>query len=145
MTRHPNPRLDSDIRLSRQESMRLLQIVTLGRIAFISRALPAIRLVSHIVQDGNIIIGTSGDPEISAILNSPGASLVVYEADMVDTTTHLGWSVVAGGRAVPVTDPEEIATVRPRIRGWAGSNPDLFVRIKPELVTGFHVGDGNSS
>jgi hypothetical protein len=42
--------------LSREESVRLLGTVSLGRVVFTMHAMPAIRPVNHIVDDGKVII-----------------------------------------------------------------------------------------
>ena len=50
-------------RLSRSESLRLLRNVIYGRIVFISRALPAIRLIPHTMDDGALLTGLPADPD----------------------------------------------------------------------------------
>ncbi|MEV5893761.1 hypothetical protein [Nonomuraea fuscirosea] len=53
-------------RLSRAESLLPLRNVTYGRIVFVSRALPAIQLIPHAMDDGALLTGRAGpvaDPE----------------------------------------------------------------------------------
>lgn len=130
------PRLEQ---LSRADSLRLVGNVGLGRIVFISRAMPAIRLVSHLVHDDHIVVGTAYEPEVAAILGPRGTSMVVYQVDMVDPATCRGWNVVVTGTAALVADPDELAHLCRRLRTWTHERPGLVLRIRPEIVTGFEL------
>ncbi|MEV5504256.1 pyridoxamine 5'-phosphate oxidase family protein, partial [Nonomuraea fuscirosea] len=93
-------------RLSRAESLLLLRNVTYGRIVFISRALPVIQLIPHALDDGALLTGLPADTGLTALLTRPAP--VVYEADLLDPATRLGWSVTLTGRAGPVADSDEL-------------------------------------
>lgn len=140
MPYHADPPVRLHREASRAESLRLLRDADLGRIVFISRAVPAIRLVSHIVRDEHIVIGTGYDPEIASVLRRPGLTQVIYQADLIAPDTRLGWSITATGRAGLIEDEGELDRFRPLLRGWTGQDLDLFVQIRPELVTGVVVG-----
>ncbi|WP_405952527.1 pyridoxamine 5'-phosphate oxidase family protein [Streptomyces prunicolor] len=120
------------------EALRLLGSVPMGRIAFTRRALPTIRPVNHIVDDGNIVIRThEGAALTSRTLQADGPGVVVaYEADAIDPATHLGWSVVVTGYAHLVTDTRELARYQALLRPWVRQPMDYAVRIHPDLVTG---------
>jgi nitroimidazol reductase NimA-like FMN-containing flavoprotein (pyridoxamine 5'-phosphate oxidase superfamily) len=120
------------------EALRLLGSVPMGRIAFTRRALPTIRPVNHIVDDGNIVIRThEGAALTSRTLQADGPGVVVaYEADAIDPHTHLGWSVVVTGYAHLVTDTRELARYQALLRPWVRQPMDYAVRIHPDLVTG---------
>ncbi|MFY1659227.1 pyridoxamine 5'-phosphate oxidase family protein [Micromonospora sp. WMMD1274] len=45
--------------LSRHEALRLLAGVAMGRVVFTQRALPAIRPVNHLLDQGGVIIRTN--------------------------------------------------------------------------------------
>lgn len=93
--------------LSREEALKLLGTVPLGRVAFTDQALPAIRPVNHIVAEGDIIVRTHGG---SALLgHALQSEVVAYEADEIDPATRTGWSVVATGTATRVADAAELA------------------------------------
>ena len=51
--------------LTPHESMRLLGTVSLGRVAFTARALPAIRPVNHLIDGDDVIIRTDGTASIT--------------------------------------------------------------------------------
>ena len=126
------------IELGGAEALRLLGSVSLGRIAFTRHALPTIRPVNHIVDDGVIVIRThEGAALTSRSLRADGPGVVVaYEADSIDPDTHLGWSVVVTGYAHLVTDADELARYQRLLRPWVRQSMDYTARIHPDLVTG---------
>jgi hypothetical protein len=119
--------------------MRLLGSVPLGRIVFTARALPAIRLVCHLVDRDYIVFRVdSGVPVISAIRSAAG-SVVAYEADAVDLSGQLGWAVTVVGVARRVTDPAEATRYRQALRPPAKGTPDQVIAIHADLVKGFRM------
>ncbi|WP_225094552.1 pyridoxamine 5'-phosphate oxidase family protein [Streptomyces sp. CoH27] len=127
------------VELDRAEALRLLASVPLGRIVFTRQALPTVRPVNHILDDGDIVIRIhEGAALTSHAWQDPGTGVVVaYEADAIDPVTHLGWSVVVTGYASLVTDPRELARIRSLLPPWAPQQGmDQAVRIHPELVAG---------
>jgi nitroimidazol reductase NimA-like FMN-containing flavoprotein (pyridoxamine 5'-phosphate oxidase superfamily) len=131
------------IALSREEAIRLLSEVSLGRIVFTQQALPAVRPVNHVVDDGDIVIRTHGSATLASMASPAGAPgvVVAYEADAIDPETHLGWSVVATGYAQLVTDPDLLARYKRVLRPWVDQTMESAVRIRPDLVTGFRLTD----
>src|SRR5437868_1136738 len=140
MSFHAEPPVRLSRSVSREESLRLLRDVDLGRIVFISRAVPAIRLVSHIVNDDQIIIGTEYDVDIANVLRRPGLTQVIYQADLIDQETHLGWSITVTGRAGLIEDEGELEQLKPALRGWPGQEFDLLAQIRPERISGLVIG-----
>jgi nitroimidazol reductase NimA-like FMN-containing flavoprotein (pyridoxamine 5'-phosphate oxidase superfamily) len=123
--------------ISRDCCLALLGSVPYGRVVFTDRALPAVRPVNHIVDDGNIIIRSSLG---SGITRAAGAGMVVaYEADAIDPDTHTGWSVVVTGLARIVVDPAHIARYERLLEPWVDGRQDWVVRIPPDLVTGYRL------
>ncbi|MFE2964420.1 pyridoxamine 5'-phosphate oxidase family protein [Streptomyces sp. NPDC059340] len=59
------------VELSCNEALKLLGTVQLGRVALTDQALPAIRPVNHLVDEGEIIVRTHGG---SALLGRTPAS-----------------------------------------------------------------------
>ena len=136
---HATPTEPISRELSRDEGLRLLQGVTFGRVVFISRALPALRFASHVVDGDGLLVGLPYESDIAALLKR--VSHVVYEADALDAS-RLGWSVVLSGRAGLAEDPQEVAQAQERLQAWPGERIDVVMRVRPELVTGFHIGVG---
>jgi hypothetical protein len=127
--------------LTREESLRLLASVGVGRIVFTHQALPAIRPVHHLVDDGQVIIRSYGGATLLSALDT----VVAYEADSVSGEDHIGWSVVVTGVARRV-EPARAADQYRRLAGpWAGDGAACVIRIRPELVTGFGPADENGA
>ncbi|MFG2680006.1 pyridoxamine 5'-phosphate oxidase family protein [Streptomyces sp. NPDC048392] len=123
------------------EALRLLGNLSLGRIVFTRHALPTVRPVNHVLVDGDIVIRTHGDATLTRYTRQSGGEgvVVAYEADDIDTDTHLGWSVVVTGYARLVTDPQELARYRALLRPWGTQRMDHAVRIHPDLITGLRL------
>lgn len=123
------------------EAMALLSSATFGRVVFTSAALPAIRPVNHIVENGEIVIRTRRLSSIGAASSATDESrtglVVAYEADDLDPATRLGWSVVATGFAVPITDPARLARIHEVLHPWVDAVMDTAFAIRPEIVTGY--------
>ena len=125
------------IELSREEALKLLASVPLGRVGFTHRALPMIRPVNHLMDGDHIVIRTHAG---SALLsNTPTAEVVVYEADRLDLETRTGWSVMVTGRANRVTSPLEVARYQKMLLPWVDMDMDHVVRISTEVVTGYRL------
>ncbi|MGK5733924.1 pyridoxamine 5'-phosphate oxidase family protein [Streptomyces sp. URMC 124] len=137
------------VELSRAESLRLLGSVSLGRVVFTRRALPAIRPVNHVVDGGNVVIRTHEGAALAGLAAHPeqaGQGVVVaYEADAIDPGTHLGWSVVVTGYCTLVTDPGELARYEALLEPWWDERMDCAVLIRPSLVTGVRLTNGNGA
>lgn len=119
--------------LGRDEALRLLGTVGLGRVVFTEHALPAIRPVNHIVDGGDIIIRSHRGAALTSSVNT----VVAYEADEIDADEHTGWSVIVTGIARKVTDPATVARYEALLRPWVDQQMDQVLRIHPEFVTGF--------
>lgn len=129
-------------RLARDEVLGLLAGVPSGRIVFTRNALPAVRPVNHIVDDGLIVVCTGGGDALALHTRSAGrgGAVVVYEAGAFDSDTCLGWSAVVTGYAELVTDSECAAFYQALLAPGGGELEGQAVRIRPDLITGFRVG-----
>jgi len=135
--------------LSRDECLRLVGQVPLGRIVFTRQALPAVELVNFALDDGEIVIRTDAGGKLAAATRGV---VVAFEADSVDTAAHAGWSVTIVGYSRAVTDSEEIRRLeRTGLVPWAPGNRDHFIRVSPTIVNGRRLavrrltGDGDAS
>ncbi|MGW7522053.1 pyridoxamine 5'-phosphate oxidase family protein [Streptomyces sp. NPDC054783] len=129
------------VELDSDEALRLLGSVSLGRIVFTRQALPTVRPVNHVLDDGDIVIRTHEGAALTSRARQAGAPgvVVAYEADTIDPHTHLGWSVVVTGYAHLVTDPEELARYQGLLQPWVIQTMDYAVRIRPDLITGVRL------
>lgn len=129
--------------LERQECLRLLAKVRVGRIVHTRQALPAVLPVNFCLDDdGAVLLRTSAASELVRAIDG---AVVAFEADEVDAVAHSGWSVVVTGPATVVTDPaEQERLARTGPRSWVPAPQEVFVRIEPELVTGRELVGGRS-
>ena len=92
--------------LSRDECLRLMASVPVGRIVYTRRALPAVELVNFALDEGDIVIRTDSGGKLAAATRG---AVVAFEADQLDPAGQSGWSVTAVGPSSAVTDPGELA------------------------------------
>jgi hypothetical protein len=135
--------------LSRDECLRLVGQVPLGRIVYTRQALPAVELVNFTLDDGDIVIRTDSGGKLAAATHG---AVVAFETDSVDIAAHTGWSVTIVGYSRAVTDGEEVRRLEQTgLDPWAPGEHDHFIRISPEIVNGRRVtarqltGDGDAS
>ncbi|MHB9864224.1 pyridoxamine 5'-phosphate oxidase family protein [Streptomyces sp. YIM S03343] len=131
----------ASVALDSAEALRLLGSVTVGRIVFTQHALPTVRPVNHVLDDGHIVLRTHERAALTSRTRQAGTPgvVVAYEADSIDPAAHLGWSVVVTGFAQLVTDPGELSRYQALLRPWVDRTMDYAVRIRPDLVTGIRI------
>ncbi|MQA63259.1 MAG: pyridoxamine 5'-phosphate oxidase family protein [Actinophytocola sp.] len=127
--------------LSPGEALRRLGSVPIGRVVFTIGALPAIRPVNHLLVDGDVILRCH---EGAALMKVVG-QVVAYQADLIDPETHIGWSVIATGKATLVEDRDAIARYESRLRPWVDRDMSYVIRIHPGIVTGYELVDNGDS
>ncbi|MER6629803.1 pyridoxamine 5'-phosphate oxidase family protein [Streptomyces sp. NPDC000987] len=121
--------------LDRQECLRLLTKVPVGRVVYTRQALPAVLPVNFSLDDDfSVLLRTSA---ASDLVRAVDGVVVAFEADDFDAEARSGWSVVVTGRACVVTDPAEHERLtRTGPRSWMPLPEGVFVRIEAEIVTG---------
>ncbi|GAA1566160.1 pyridoxamine 5'-phosphate oxidase family protein [Streptomyces globosus] len=121
--------------LDRQECLRLMAKVPVGRVVYTRHALPAVMPVNFSLDaDASVLLCTS---PASELVGAVDGVVVAFEADEFDAAARSGWSVVITGRAALVTDPaEHERLVQQGPRSWMPSRDSVFVRIACEMVTG---------
>ena len=124
------------VELTVPECWKLLASVPIGRVVFSQYALPAIRVVNHIVDDHEIIVRSHQGAAIVGHAAVDGGAVVCYEADDMDPARQTGWSVVVTGVARPVRDPEAWARYSRLLVSWAPGGMDHVIAIEPGIVTG---------
>jgi hypothetical protein len=108
--------------LSRDECLLLAASVSVGRVIYTRRALPAVDLVNFAFDHGDIIIRTERGSKLAAATQH---SVVAFETDRLDADQRAGWSVTAIGQSRGVTDPAEISRLR-KIGLSSGTWPPCF-------------------
>jgi nitroimidazol reductase NimA-like FMN-containing flavoprotein (pyridoxamine 5'-phosphate oxidase superfamily) len=120
--------------LSKDECLQLMASVSVGRIIYTRRALPAVELVNFAFDHGDIIIRTQGGGKLAAATQH---SVVAFEVDRLDAAQQTGWSVTAIGESQEVTDSGDIARLKAiGLSSWAAGVRDHFIRISPEILNG---------
>ena len=123
--------------LSRDECMRLMGSVPVGRIVYTRKALPAVEMVNFALVGGDIVIRTSAGGKLAAATRG---AVVAFEADSLDLDERTGWSVTIVGHARAVTDVAEIRRLeRAAPPSWVTRQGGHFVRISPAMVNGRRV------
>ncbi|MEU5321136.1 pyridoxamine 5'-phosphate oxidase family protein [Streptomyces sp. NPDC021056] len=126
---------DASRGLDRQECLRLLAKVPVGRVVYTRQALPAVLPINFSLDtDCSVLLSTSPD---SDLVRAVDGVVVAFEADEFDAASRSGWSVVVTGRATVVTDPaehERLSKTGPT--SWMPLQDGVFVRIESEMVTG---------
>jgi hypothetical protein len=124
--------------LNRDDCLRLLATVPIGRIIYTRQALPAVELVNFALESGDIIIRTDRGGKLAAATRG---AIVAFEADVVDPEYRSGWSVTAIGPSRAVTDAADIARLQELgLSSWVPGLREYFIRISPQLLNGRWLG-----
>jgi nitroimidazol reductase NimA-like FMN-containing flavoprotein (pyridoxamine 5'-phosphate oxidase superfamily) len=123
--------------LERDECLRLLATVTLGRLGITSGALPTVLPVNYRFDGSRILFRTGVGTKLDAATHN---AVVAFEVDEVDPVTHTGWSVVVTGVTRELTDPDELAEAqREPLARWAPGADHRMVAISTEVVSGRRI------
>ena len=118
--------------LTRPESLRLLGGASFGRIVYTVRALPAIVPVTHLVENGMVVVRSHVGGECAG-------SVVAYQADDISADHPLGWNVTVTGVARRILDLGEIAHYESLLTPMVDAPGVEVIRIYPEIVTGYRL------
>ena len=127
--------------LSTQECRMLLSSGVVGRVAISTPTGPHILPVNYSMVDEDIIVRTTP----YSLLGTHGrGSTVAFEIDQFDYEQHIGWSVVARGRADLIGDSEQIAHIREQWQPvpWASGTRNMYLRVVCSELTGRRLGTG---
>ncbi len=130
--------LHASTELSADECWALLMTQTTGRIGFSREGSIYIFPVNYLVHEQGIYFRTSEDGDIG---RGP-LEKAAFQVDELRAAEMAGWTVLAQGSAVPVSD-EALLTVlwgRASEEPWAGGLRQRFVGIRPISVAGRRVG-----
>ena len=117
--------------LDRDDCIRLLKTVSLGRIGITVGALPTILPINFRVDDERILFRTGVGTKLDAATRG---AVVAFEADDFDPMYHSGWSVVVTGIARGVRDPDDRAMhTTPR---WAPGHDEHLVEVSIDQISG---------
>jgi nitroimidazol reductase NimA-like FMN-containing flavoprotein (pyridoxamine 5'-phosphate oxidase superfamily) len=131
--------------LDEDESRKLISGGGIGRIAYQSRYGPAVLPVNYRWYNGAVVFRTARHSTLDEDLQTGIANAeykVAFEIDDVDIESRQGWSVLIQGSAHHVTDAEREAAERAGVEPWPSGERELFVRIRPDRITGRRIQPG---
>jgi len=127
--------------LTRDQCLRLMAGVPVGRIVYTRQAMPAVELVNFAIADGDIVIRTSRSGKLAAAV---AGAVVAFEADQLDPAAHTAWSVTAIGAAREVTDSADLAQLaRIGLSTWVPGDHAHYIRISPRILNGRVIRTGS--
>ena len=127
------------LELTEAECWQLLRSVSLGRVVFTHRAMPAVRPVNHLVDDHTVIFRSHLGAAIVSRAAADDGAVVCYEADDLDPIRHTGWSVIVTGMARLVREPAAIARYELLLEPWIVGQMDHVISIEPRFVSGIRL------
>jgi nitroimidazol reductase NimA-like FMN-containing flavoprotein (pyridoxamine 5'-phosphate oxidase superfamily) len=127
------------LELTQAECETLLRCGVVGRLAVSTPNGPHVIPINYSVVDDAIIVRTSP----YSLLGTYGRdSTLAFEIDQLDDEYHRGWSVLARGRAVSVTDAAELDHIRAtwQPHPWAAGSRGMHLRLRWEELSGRRLG-----
>jgi transcriptional regulator with XRE-family HTH domain len=123
--------------LDEPECRRLLGTHGVGRVAVFTSEGPAIIPVNYLLAGPDIAFRTSGETALARAAGTEAA----FEVDRIDEVAATGWSVLAVGRLVAVTDADELRHLNSAARSapWAGGTRAHWMRLTPVRLTGRRI------
>ncbi len=129
--------------LSEEESLRLAAGAVVGRIGFTGRYGPVVLPVNFKLIDGAVVFRTDGESALDQDLRTgitDAEYRVAFEIDEIDESERTGWSVLVQGAAHYLEDQgERAAAAAAGIDPWAGGDKDVYISIRPALITGRRI------
>jgi uncharacterized protein len=129
------------VELTSEDCFALLGGVRIGRLAYCDEIGPVAIPVNFALAGQDIVFRM--EPDNTALASA--LDMVAFEADHVDDTQDSGWSVVVRGRLATV-DLDDVPMLLRQLsagppRPWAAGVHNVWIRIRPELVTGRRLGE----
>ncbi len=126
--------------LDRDECLKLLTTVPVGRIGVSIAVLPVVLPVNFALVGTNIVIRTVPGTKLDAATR---LAVVAFEVDSFAQDGSWGWSVLVQGVCAEVTDAAERARLdASAVPAWAFDDgaAEQFVRIETSFVNGRRFG-----
>ncbi|HET6625778.1 MAG TPA: pyridoxamine 5'-phosphate oxidase family protein [Nocardioidaceae bacterium] len=131
--------MEEPVELTVDECLELLDGGLVGRVAMCTPMGPRIVPLNYAMHDGAIVFRTTPYSELGTYGWNTD---LAFEIDHLDYEKHLGWSVVAVGRAELVDHPDEVRAIRSGWdpTPWAGGRRYLYIRLRWRDLTGRRLG-----
>ena len=119
--------------LAAETCWQLLGSMRVGRLAVVQDARPQIFPINFAVDHQSIVFRTAAGTKLSAARQAD----VAFEVDDYDESTGTAWSVILGGRATEIVQPDDWADPQELLLfPWHVAPKPHFVRIVPDTVSG---------
>lgn len=129
--------------LSADRCWQLLAQKNVGRLAVWVDDGPDIFPVNYRIEDETLVLRTAPGLKLAAATVGGG---VAFEVDALDELHHTGWSVVVGGTAMEVTEPQELVELeRLLVEPWVGGTKSHYLRVVPTRISGRQLPGGGRS
>lgn len=120
--------------LDREQCIRRLHSVRVGRLVFTEDGLPAVQPVNFRMLGDDVVLRVAGGAKLDAAVDG---RVVAFQADQLDPDLRTGWSVTVVGKAEQITDVDELVAVSGTfVQPWVDGRRDHFVRVRTEKMTG---------
>ncbi|MGR6999131.1 helix-turn-helix domain-containing protein [Yinghuangia aomiensis] len=117
------------------ECFARLRLHSVGRVSQGATDEPFVLPVNYALDGGDIVFRTE-----PGTLPASVRGRVAFEVDEFVRSARLGWSVLVTGDAEAVTDDGERRRLEDtRLASWAGGDRPLWIRIRPDKVTGRRI------
>jgi nitroimidazol reductase NimA-like FMN-containing flavoprotein (pyridoxamine 5'-phosphate oxidase superfamily) len=132
------PLVDNGLELlSEDECWELLRAATVGRVGLSVKALPVILPVNHQVSGNKIRFWTGPGLKLQSVQTD---TVVAFEVDGFSEQEHTGWSVLAVGLAVEVTDGAVLdALLRNGFQPWVSGDRTHLIEVNVEFLSGRRI------
>ncbi|AIX99964.1 hypothetical protein ART_0366 [Arthrobacter sp. PAMC 25486] len=116
------------------ECWALLRGVSVGRLALWVTDHPDIFPINYAVDHGTLVFRTGPGTKLDAAL---GETPVALEADGVDASSGVAWSVVVKGSTAIINSTQEVLdSFSIMLFPWHSGSKNTFIRITPTSITG---------
>ncbi|MQS17123.1 pyridoxamine 5'-phosphate oxidase family protein [Streptomyces kaniharaensis] len=130
----PRPML---LHLTEPQCWELIGTHGVGRVGLPVQPGPLVLPVNYAVDAGTVVYRTAPGGAAAPSEGSP----VSFQVDHIDERRSRGWSVLILGEAhhVDDLDEEQRLSALPGTTPWAGGSRPLWVRVRPDEVTGRRI------
>lgn len=125
------------VRLSTTECWDRLGSHGVGRIALPVHPSPLVFPVNYAVEARTIVYRTALGGPAALETGAP----VSFQVDRMDERISQGWSVLVGGTAEEIDDVAAVRSLTDRAvaEPWAGGDRPVWMRIRPDAITGRRI------
>jgi nitroimidazol reductase NimA-like FMN-containing flavoprotein (pyridoxamine 5'-phosphate oxidase superfamily) len=122
--------------LTKADCLRLLGTQTVGRVVFTSAAMPAAEPVSYILHGNEIIFRVPADGPLATGTRN---AVIGFQADDIDPTTRLGWSVLGIGHTHEITDLARRTAVATDTPSWGPDTTSRTIALPLQHLSGHPI------